>query len=198
MTQGATGMAPRGRSTQVGAMTQPIDGLTGKSRAQVLNLIDFLSAYDAQRNPPVRKIEDHGMFRVAGNNLPDHPAVRVRPSEQVWLAVDFIDLPPVPAPPEEVGAVLVDAAAITAQAEPQLIPPPVADPRPNAADGVQQEVIEEQAREAEQAQARMDGPHPACACVDRHCLAPMVIGMEDRATRSSSCTAICSSSANGW
>ena len=105
-------------------MTEPTDGLVAKSRAQVLNLIDFLSAYDAQRNPPVRRLEDHGMFRLAGTTLPDHAAVRVRANEQVWLSVDFIDLPPVPAPPSEISALLVDGANITAAAEPELIPPP--------------------------------------------------------------------------
>lgn len=66
--QAALGDAARGRLTQSGGgrMTEPTEGLVAKSRAQVLNLIDFLSAYDAQRNPPVRRLEDHGMFRPAG------------------------------------------------------------------------------------------------------------------------------------
>ena len=105
-------------------MTEPTEGLAPKSRAQVLNLIDFLSAYDAQRNPPVRRLEEHGMFRLAGKTLPDHRAVRVRPTEQVWLAADFIDLPAVPLPPNEIAAQLVDGATVTAAVEPQLIPPP--------------------------------------------------------------------------
>jgi hypothetical protein len=105
-------------------MTESTDGLVAKSRAQVLNLIDFLSAYDAQRNPPVRRLEDHGMFRLAGTTLPEHPEVRMRPTDQVWLAVDFIDLPTVRLPPEQIAAHFVDGARVTAAVEPQLIPPP--------------------------------------------------------------------------
>ena len=127
-------------------MTQPTDGPAATSRAQVLNLIDFLSAYDAQRNPPIRKIEDHGMFRLAGTSLPDHPAVRVRPADETWLAVDFIDLPPVPEPAPAIAELLADQSRITADAEPQLIPSPAP---PESSDG--QEPTAEQTRAAEQA-----------------------------------------------
>ena len=128
-------------------MTQPTDRAASTYRAQVLNLIDFLSAYDAQRNPPIRKIEDHGMFRLAGTSLPDHPAVRVRPTDETWLAVDFIDLPPVPEPAPAITELLADQTRITAEADPQLIPSPTP---PTTRDG-QQEPTAEQTRAAEQA-----------------------------------------------
>jgi hypothetical protein len=95
-----------------------------KSRDQALNLIDFLSAYDAHRHPPARRVAYHGMFRLAQAALLVHPAVQVRPDEDTWLAVEFVDLPPVPVVLPQVADLLVDANAITATAEPQLIPPP--------------------------------------------------------------------------
>ena len=146
-------------------MTEPTEGLVAKSRAQVLNLIDFLSAYDAQRNPPVRRLEDHGMFRLAGTTLPDHPAVRVRPTEQVWLAVDFIDLPTVPLPPSEIAAHFVDGATVTAAVEPQLIPPPelatqveTTDATPAADEQTRSDAETQQAwiRRSQEAQAWID------------------------------------------
>ena len=130
-------------------MTQPTDSPAATSRAQVLNFIDFLSAYDAQRNPPIRKIDDYGMFRLAGNSLPDHPAVRVRAADETWLAVDFIDLPPAPEPAPAIAELLAKKAEITAEAEPQLIPPPRPLTPLESSDG--QEPNAEQTRAAEQA-----------------------------------------------
>ena len=111
--------------------TQP-----GDSRRQVLNLIDFLSAYDAQRNPPIRRIDDHGMFRLAGSKLPTHPAVRLRPTEQVWLSVDFLDLPAQPVVPALIAALLVGGTAVSATAEPELIDPPETEQPPADAPAV--------------------------------------------------------------
>lgn len=105
-------------------MTQPRMGEAGGVRGQVLNVIDFLSAYDAQRNPPIRRVEDHAMFRLVGATLPDHPTVRVRPTDDLWLSVDFLDLPSQPAVPDDVAGLLLNGNSLSAGTEPELIPRP--------------------------------------------------------------------------
>ncbi|MET0864295.1 MAG: AAA domain-containing protein, partial [Nakamurella sp.] len=108
-------------------MAQPT-GEHADARAQVLNVIDFLSAYDAQRNPPIRRLEDHKLYRLAGSTLPAHPAVRVRPTEDVWLSVDFLDLPTEPVVPEHVSEMLAMGMTLSPDFEPELIQPPEPPP----------------------------------------------------------------------
>ena len=88
---------------------------------QVLNLIEFLSAYDAQRNPAVTDIADLGMYRLLSGSLPTDPAVQAKASDDVWLQVDFLDLPTAPTVSTDVRALLVDAR-ITADRAPDVTP----------------------------------------------------------------------------
>jgi hypothetical protein len=99
---------------------------------QILNLIEFLSAYDAQRNPAVRNIADLRMYRLNQQDVPRTPAVRVRPSEDIWLRVDFVDLPAAPPVPPQVGRLLEPSEQLTADSEPAVVampPPPPPDAR---------------------------------------------------------------------
>lgn len=66
---------------------------------RVLQLIDFLSEYNVQRNKPVRDISDYGLFRLTENSLPNHEAVQLSPSDTDWLTIDFIDPPQPPEVP---------------------------------------------------------------------------------------------------
>ncbi|MET3808545.1 very-short-patch-repair endonuclease [Nakamurella sp. UYEF19] len=101
-------------------------------RAQVLNMIDFLSAYDARRNPPVRDIADYRLFRLGDLDLPEHGAVRVRGDENTWLAVDFLDLPAVPVPPDAIARAFVGGSTIDPLVRPELIPAPELPESPEA------------------------------------------------------------------
>lgn len=93
------------------------------ARAQVLQLIDFLSEYDAQRNPPVRNIADYRLFRLSDKGLPDHEAVQLCASENEWLSIDFVDLPPSPQVPDELRAFLVDGQSLSAASRPNISVP---------------------------------------------------------------------------
>ncbi|MBM9466458.1 AAA domain-containing protein [Nakamurella leprariae] len=101
-----------------------VEAAPSTARDQALNLIDYLAAYESHRHPSVRRIADHGLFRLAESSLPVHEAVRIHPDESRWLTVDFIDLPAAPEPPDDVAAVLVDGASISPAVAPHLQPPP--------------------------------------------------------------------------
>lgn len=75
-----------------------------EERARTLNLIDFLADYDARRNPPVYDIGRYGLFSLRDADLAGVPGVSLSPAAEPWLAVDFLDLPPRPEVPEELGA----------------------------------------------------------------------------------------------
>ncbi|WP_196073285.1 AAA domain-containing protein [Nakamurella alba] len=105
-------------------MSVPPEPATPTVNAQVLNLIEFLAAYDAQRNPAVRDIAETGMYRLLSANVPKHPAVRVRPSEDVWLRVDFLDLPAEPIVPADLIDLLVEGGRLEADEPPELVSPP--------------------------------------------------------------------------
>ncbi|RIJ70129.1 DUF559 domain-containing protein [Nakamurella silvestris] len=93
-------------------------------RSLTLQLIDFLAAYDAQRSVPVRDIAEYGLFRLQREALPVHPAVAVHPSDDRWLTVEFLDLPPAPEVPEGVREFLVNGSAVVAVDEPRIIAMP--------------------------------------------------------------------------
>lgn len=92
-------------------------------RDQALTLIDYLVAFEALRNPPVRRVADHRLFRLPADGLPQHPAVRVHPDDDHWLTVDFIDLPAAPAIPSAVSDLLTDPV-LSASTEPALVAAP--------------------------------------------------------------------------
>ncbi|WP_166442033.1 AAA domain-containing protein [Nakamurella flava] len=96
-----------------GAMLSPRD--------QALRLIDYLVAFEAIRNPPVRRTADHRLFRIDAAALPTHPAVTVHPGEDRWLTVDFVDLPEPPAVPDEIAALLMEPS-VRPDTEPSIIP----------------------------------------------------------------------------
>jgi len=93
-------------------------------RSLTLQLIDFLSAYDAQRSVPVRDISEYGMFRLPCESLPDHPAVAVHPADDRWLTVEFLDLPLAPDVPGTVAGHLVNGGAVVAVDRPEICPVP--------------------------------------------------------------------------
>jgi hypothetical protein len=97
-------------------------------RDQVLRLIDFLAEYDAQRNKPVRNIADYRLFRLDEASLPNHPCLRLAASEEKWLAVDFIDLPPAPPVPSDLDGLLDDGAALSATRRPTFTGEPPTPP----------------------------------------------------------------------
>lgn len=82
------------------------------TRARVLALVDFLKAYDAVRNPPVRAVPAYGLFDLRQQDLQNLPGVMLRPVGQsedgaeVWLAVDFAEYPPAPEPPADLAGLL--------------------------------------------------------------------------------------------
>jgi hypothetical protein len=73
---------------------------------RVLQLIDYLGAYDAQRNPPVRDLAKAGPFALAEDDLPEAEGVRLTPADEVWLTVDFVGLPPRPTVPPDLEPLL--------------------------------------------------------------------------------------------
>lgn len=87
-------------------------------RDNVLGLIDFLSAYDARRNPPVRDITDFRMFRLREDALPEHPAINLAATADAWLTVDFIDLPAAPFVPEDLRPLLVSGLPLSMNGAP--------------------------------------------------------------------------------
>lgn len=97
------------------------EGAMPSPREQALRLIDYLVAFEAVRNPPVRRTADHRLFRLDVDALPAHPAVTVHAHDSAWLTVDFVDLPEAPAVPAAVAETLVDTA-ITPDIEPAIVP----------------------------------------------------------------------------
>ena len=68
------------------------------SEQRVLKLIDFLSAYDAQRHPAVHDIAVENLYRLDEKSLPIGDGVRLTPSVETWLSVEFVTLPSTPRP----------------------------------------------------------------------------------------------------
>ncbi len=88
---------------------------------RVLQLIDFLSAYDAQKNPPVRDFRQHSPYLLLDGDLPDVPGVVLTPSSEVWLSVEFLSVPPRPAIPARITDIVVlDDAGLGDERRPQI------------------------------------------------------------------------------
>lgn len=117
-------------------MTSNADANAQGSRAQVLRLIDFLSEYDAQRNKPVRNINDYRLFRLHEKAVPLHDAVQIHQSETEWLGVDFIDLPPAPRVPDELKEHIAAGGPLSAGTRPTVTVPAPAVQEP-ASDGTE-------------------------------------------------------------
>lgn len=109
MSFGASGSSGQGAA----AMGSENVGSSTGVRDNVLGLIDFLSAYDARRNPPVRDITDFRMFRLREDALPNHPAVKLAETAEAWLTVDFIDLPAAPIVPGDLRPLLVSGLPLS-------------------------------------------------------------------------------------
>ena len=95
---------------------------------RVLRLIDFLGAFDALRNPPVRTITDHHLFRLQQHEIPRVEGVRLSPASDRWLTVDFVTLPPAPEVPAGLEEALgfggdsgVGDTSISADARPEVV-----------------------------------------------------------------------------
>ncbi|GAA2199995.1 AAA domain-containing protein [Sinomonas flava] len=136
-------------------MTSDLTAHSTQDRDQVLRLIDFLAEYDAQRNKPVRNIADYRLFRLDESSLPNHPAVRLAASEEKWLAVDFIDLPPAPPIPSKLEGVLDDGTTLSPTRRPTFTAEPPAPPARN--------LSETDAEQAEAAYADELAAHEALA-----------------------------------
>lgn len=81
--------------------SQAIHG-SGDTKSQVLQLIDFLAEYDAQRNKPVRNVNEYRQFLLRESRVPQHAAVQLVDNDGEWLGVDFVELPKPPAAPQDV------------------------------------------------------------------------------------------------
>lgn len=132
-------------------MTGDVDVNAQDSRAQVLRLIDFLSEYDAQRNKPVRNINDYRLFRLHERAVPDHDAVQLRNTESEWLGVDFVDLPPAPNVPVELKEYIAGGTLSSTSRPTVTVPEPVSQERDtdDATDVNNDEGLTEEARQAE-------------------------------------------------
>ena len=101
-------------------MTTESTGSAQNGRAQVLQLIDFLVDYDAQRNKPVRNIADYRLFSIDEESLPVHEAISVCAAETEWLGIDFVDLPKPPVIPEDLRQYFADMSSISATRRPTI------------------------------------------------------------------------------
>lgn len=90
------------------------------ARRGVLQLLDFLAAYDALRHPPVRTIDEYGLYRLRSERFPRVDGVRLTPGGESWLTVEFVDLPARPACPPELEAVLGPPKEIVPDRPPAL------------------------------------------------------------------------------
>ena len=80
--------------------------MEASERQRVFGLLDFLSAYDARRNPPVHDVGDYHLYLLRDANLPRAPGIRFSPANDAWLSVDFVEMPPQPAIPVEFDGLL--------------------------------------------------------------------------------------------
>jgi hypothetical protein len=92
----------------------PID-----DRSRILHLLDYLAAYDSRKNPPVQNIDDYGLFLLRETELQSSENVRLTPSADVWLTVDFVELPGLKVPQQIVDA-LRDGSSISPRQRPTL------------------------------------------------------------------------------
>jgi very-short-patch-repair endonuclease len=90
---------------------------------RVSQLLEFLAAYDAKRNPPVHNIADYKLELLRDNELPNSSAVRLTGGGEVWLTVDFVALPPRPPVPEHLVAVLGPSSQLSATTRPVVTLP---------------------------------------------------------------------------
>lgn len=79
---------------------------------RVLQLVDFLAEYDAQRNPPVYDVSAHGLLLKRDTDMPAVDGVQVTGGDIAWLTVDFVELPPRPIPPEDVADLFSPAVGV--------------------------------------------------------------------------------------
>lgn len=87
---------------------------------RVLQLIDFLGAYDALKNPPVRDFRHHSPHLLLSGDLPDVGGIVLNPSADVWLSVEFLSVPPRPPIPTRVAELLLLDAGPGDERRPQI------------------------------------------------------------------------------
>ena len=97
--------------------------MTDDTTQRVLSLVDFLAAFDAQKNPPVHDVATYRLFRLDRDNLPEVPGVRLAPAGSAWLAVDFVELPRRPPIPEHLTPTLGPTTELDAYARPAVYLP---------------------------------------------------------------------------
>lgn len=71
--------------------------------SRVLRLIEFLRDLDALRHPPVRDIASYGLFRLNESGLIDATCVQLRPSDEAWLKLRYVELPLAPDVPDDIA-----------------------------------------------------------------------------------------------
>ncbi|MGE4163943.1 MAG: AAA domain-containing protein [Vicinamibacterales bacterium] len=86
----------------------------------MLHLLDFLAAFDASKNPPVRDIADYKLYLLRSSALPAVPGVRLTPSGEAWLAVDFVELPTRPDVPDALVALIGPTHLLDPQRPPAI------------------------------------------------------------------------------
>lgn len=92
----------------------------GPVRERVLKLIDFLSDFDAIRNPPVYDINTYSLYRCEQEQVPDVSGVTVTQGAEHWLCVEFLELPNRPALPPELAGLLGAEGEISPHERPVL------------------------------------------------------------------------------
>ena len=79
---------------------------------RVLQLIDFLDAFAARKNPPVRAIAGYGQFCLREDEMPIARGVMLTPGAATWISIDFVDLPDCPELPVGLEELLGPATKI--------------------------------------------------------------------------------------
>ncbi len=79
---------------------EPKPSASAPSDVPVLALLDYLADLHATKNPPVHRLADEGLFALEAKDLLAVPGVLLAPSEEVWLRVEYVNLPTAPQVPE--------------------------------------------------------------------------------------------------
>lgn len=94
--------------------------LEQKARGRVGSLLDFLSAFHARKNPPVRDISKYNLEVFRENDFRQVTGISFTPSAESWLTVSFLERPPAPEVPIHLQPMLEAAIGLSPLIRPEV------------------------------------------------------------------------------
>jgi hypothetical protein len=72
-----------------------------RTPGRLVALLDFLEGFYRLARPPVRDIQEYGIYQLRQRALPNVPGILLSPGADTWLSLSLVEHEAPPAPPSE-------------------------------------------------------------------------------------------------